>query len=442
MYAAGDDQARGLTIPRMKSRPYLELVSQNRDFRRLWAAQLISFGGDWFASVALIGLTLQITKSGFYSGLILAANMLPFFLLAPVAGVVADRFDRKRLMIGADLIRMVLALGMLFVRSQGTVWIGVASLAAIAVTGSFFGPASGAALPNLVSRDQLGPANVLMGASWGTMLAVGSALGGAVAAIFGRDTAFIINSISFALSAVLIVSIRGRFSEERPHHVDVHPIRDIRDGIAYARSDRRVTALLATKGGFGLGAGVIALLPIFATDVFRGGDMAIGLLFAARGLGALFGPFAARAFVGDSQRRLFAAIGFSMAAYGVAYLAFPAMPVIWLAAAVALVAHLGGGAQWIMSSYALQRLTPDRLRGRISAFDFGLVTLTMSLSLLVAGRLAESIGPRPVMVGLAAIEISYAAIWSVATKGLWWRRLAPQVGSLDPGPLEPAPGGN
>lgn len=401
------------------NRPYLDLVRTNSGFRRLWTAQMISFGGDWFASVALLGLALELTGSSLYSGIILAANMLPFFLLSPFAGVMADRFDRKRLMVGADAVRAVLALGMLLVRSPATVWIGIASLAAIAISGSFFGPASQAALPNLVTREQLGPANVLMGSSYGTMLAVGSALGGVVATIFGRDTAFVVNSITFVLSGLLILRVRGRFAEERPHHLELHPIRDIRDGIAYAKSDRRVMSLLATKGGFGLGAGTIALLPIFATRVFSAGDLGIGILFGARGLGALLGPFAARAFARDSEHKLFVAIGASMAVYGIAYLAFGSMRGIWLAAAVATIAHMGGGAQWLMSSYGLQRITPDRFRGRISAFDFGLVTLTMSMSLVVAGRLASSIDPRTVMMGLATIELAYAAIWSFGTRKLW-----------------------
>lgn len=401
------------------NRSYVGLVRTNPDFRRLWVAQLISFGGDWFASVALLGLVLELTGSGFYAGITLAANMLPFFLLSPLTGVVADRFNRKRLMIGADAVRAVLALGMLLVRTPGTVWIGIASLAAIAISGSFFGPASQAALPNLVTKQDLGPANVLMGASWGTMLAVGSALGGVIASILGRDTAFILNSVSFVLSGLLILRVKGRFAEERPRHLELHPIRDIREGIAYARSDRRVMSLLATKGGFGIGAGVIALLPIFATKVFKAGDVGIGMLFAARGVGALVGPFAARAFVRDSQHKLFAAIGVSTAIYGAAYLVVPSMPVIWLAAAVATIAHMGGGAQWLMSSFGLQRLVPDQFRGRISAFDFGLVTLTMSMSILVAGRLAEIINPRTVMMGLATIELAYALIWSLATRRFW-----------------------
>jgi MFS family permease len=400
-------------------RPYLELLSENRDFRRLYVAQLISLGGDWFATVALLGLAQDLTGSGLATGTILAANMLPFFLLSPAAGVVVDRFNRKRLMITADVARAFLALGMLLVRSPGTLWIGIASLAAIATFGAFFNPASQAALPNLVTSKQLGRANVLIGASWGTMLAVGAAVGGWVAFTFGRETAFIANGVSFLISAGLIVVIKGRFARERPARTEVHPIRDIREGLSYARSHPQVTALIATKGGFGMGAGVIALLPIFATDVFHAGDLGIGVLFAGRGLGALLGPFAARAFVQEQENRLFIAIGAAMGFYGLTYAIFPAMPVLWMAAVTAGVAHLGGGAQWMMSTYGLQRFTPDHVRGRIFAFDFGLVTLSMSISLMAAGYAAEKTDPRTVMLALAGIEMAYAAVWTLATRRLW-----------------------
>lgn len=403
-----------------KTDSYLSLLRENADFRRLWTAQLISLGGDWFASVALLGLTQELTGSRFYAGLILAANMLPHFLFSPLAGVVADRLDRRRLMIAADIARAFLALGLLLPRSAETAWIGVASLAAIAAFGAFFTPASTAAMPNLVPENQLARANVLMSSSWGVMLAIGAALGGVVASAFGRDTAFLVNSVSFLVSAAFILAIKARFSLEAGRSAQrIAPVRDVREGVAYARSDKRVTALLATKAGFGLGAGLIALLPIFATDVFRAGDIGIGLLFAARGLGALLGPFGARWFVRENERRLFIAIGGAMALYGVAYSLFPAMPTLLVALPIVTLAHLGGGAQWTMSVYGLQRITPDYIRGRIFAFDFGLVTLTMSLSLLAAGRLAESFDPRRVMAAMALIVFCYAFAWTFVTRGFW-----------------------
>lgn len=275
-------------------------------------------------------------------------------------------------------MRMVLALGMLLVRSPETVWIGLFCLAGMSALSAFFQPASGASLPNLVAPGDLAAANTLTSASWGTMLAVGAALGGLVAGTLGREAAFVIDAVSFLVSALLVVRIRADFSQRlAPGQVAARSGHSIREGFGYARSDSRVLALLASKGGFGLGVGVVALLPIFATDVFRAGDEGIGLLFAARGVGALLGPFLAIRYVRDDESRLLIALAASIGIYGLCYLALSAAPNLAVAAAIGVVAHLGGGAQWVLSSYGLQRILPDFVRGRILALDLGLVSLTI-----------------------------------------------------------------
>lgn len=409
--------------------PIVRLLRSNANFRRLWSAELISLGGDWFNTVALLGLTLELTGSALASGMVLAASILPGFLMAPFAGPMADRFNRRTLMISADAVRVVLALGMLLVDSPATVWIGIACLAGISTFGAIFYPAAGASLPNLVSEEELAPANTLMSAAWGTMLAVGAALGGLVANTFGRDTAFFINAASFVLSALLILRIRAAFSVPKTT-VRSDSGTGFRDGLRYARSDSRILALLATKAGFGLGVGVVALLPVLATEAFEAGDQGIGLLFAARGIGALLGPFLAVRFAGKSNRKLFVALGWAMGLYGITYLGLSLSPGLGLAASLAVVAHLGGGAQWVLSSLGLQRLAPDHVRGRVLSLDLGLVSLTIGVSSIVAGRLADIYPPRMVMAGLAGIELAYALAWTVATRKI--RRSADDSEAVEP----------
>jgi MFS family permease len=399
--------------------PYLRLVGENADFRKLWFAQLISLGGDWFNSVALLGLVLDLTRSPQMASLVMSAALLPQFLFSPISGIAADRLNRKWLMVGSDLVRVFLALGMLLVSSRETVWIGIVFMAGIATFGSFFGPASHASTPNLVRPADLSTANVLTGSSWGTMLVVGAALGGIVASTLGRDTAFVINAASFLFSALLIMRIKGKFSEPRERHQEAHPLRDLKDGLNYARSHPEISSLLFSKSGYGIGAGLLGLLPVFGKEVFGAGDVGIGILFAARGAGALVGPIIARGFVGSDLRRLFISISVAMSLFGVGYSLFAAMPSIWPAAVMAFIAHLGGGAQWMMSTYGLQVLSPDSVRGRIFAFDFGLVTLTISLGILAAGRAAETFGPRSVMLALALFDLAYGLAWGALTAKTW-----------------------
>jgi MFS family permease len=164
----------------------LGILRRNPDFTKLYVAQLISFGGDWFTSVALLALVLEKTGSATLAALVFAAQTIPFAIVSPFAGVIVDRFDRKAIMIAADVIRALLALGFVFAQTPGTIWVIFLLLALISGLSAFFEPASSAALPNLVSRADLARANVLIGSAWGTMLVVGAALGGLVAVHFGN----------------------------------------------------------------------------------------------------------------------------------------------------------------------------------------------------------------------------------------------------------------
>ncbi len=393
-------------------------IRRNRDFRRFYVAQLISFAGDWFLLVALYGLVLEVTHSAVLASLILVAELAPQFLVAPIGGALADRMNRQVLMVLCDLARVVLCLGFLLA-GPGSIWVIYPLLAGIAVFSAAFEPTSTAAVPNLVDPEDLATANVLVGSAWGTMLAVGAGIGGVFTALAGRDAAYVADSVSFLLSGVLLASVRRPFSEAR-EHAEEHPgfLEATAETVRYARSDGRVVALLAVKGGFGLAGGVLILLPVFATDLFHQGDTGIGILYGLRGVGALIGPFLARRIAGDSERGLFTAIGASLACFGAFYLVFPFMPSLLLAGLCSLGAHLGGGAQWTLSTYGLQSIVPDRIRGRVFAFDFALVTLTIMASNLVSGWAAEALGPHHAMLAFAGVGLLYAVGWWLGTRGV------------------------
>jgi hypothetical protein len=276
-----------------------------------------------------------------------------------------------------------------------------------------------AAVPNLVDREDLATANVLSGATWGTMLAVGAALGGLVVAAFGRGAAYVGDSASFFISALLILRIRRAFSEPRKRHHSEHPgmVEATREAVRYARRDHRVLALLAVKGGSGLGAGVVALLPLLSFEVFNAGDRGTGILYGFRGIGVLIGPFLARLLIRDEDLpSIFSTISISLALWGVSYGVVAWMPDIYLAGAFVFLGHLGGGAQWTLSTYGLQLLVPDAIRGRIFAFDEALITFTIAVSALAAGALAGVVGVKIVMVGLACVTVGYATVWTLSTR--------------------------
>ncbi|HEY7025810.1 MAG TPA: MFS transporter [Candidatus Limnocylindrales bacterium] len=400
---------------RTRLAPYVDVLRRNPAFRRLYFAQLISFAGDWFASVALLGLALDLSGSAAIASLVLVLQTGGYALMAPLAGALADRIDRKRLLVSADVARIPVCLGFMLARTPDTLWIALACALLLSAFGAFFEPASSAALPNLVDDADLSTANVIQGSAWGVMLAVGAALGGIVAATLGRDAAFVIDAATFAASALLIVGITRPFQQPREQSLDGERgtglIRSIAPVYRFARHSRFVSSLLLSKTMFGVGTGVVLMLAVFGDKVFQAGDVGIGILFAARGIGALLGPFLARATVGTSDRGLLVGISVSIVAVTVAYGLFPLAPTILLAGGLVLIAHLGGGAQWMLSTYGLQRHTPDAIRGRVFSFDYGLVTLTIALSTFLAGILTELLTPQ-------------AAVWTMvvllAVAGLGW----------------------
>jgi MFS family permease len=400
------------------ARAAVSLLRRNRDFRRLFTASVISLGGDWFLFVAITSLVLDATGRALAVGLLILAQEMAFFVASPFAGVLADRIDRRRLMIVCDVARAVICVAFLAV-GEGSVWLAYPLIAVLAVFAAPFDPASTASIPNLVDRDDLPIANALAGSLWGTMLAVGAALGGVAAHALGRDAAFLIDAGSFVVSAALLLGIRRSFSAPGAHEVEHPSVIDATvETVRYARRDHRVLALLAVKGGFGLAAGVLALIPVFAETVFGAGEMGLGLLMACRGLGALIGPFVGHRVARGAHGRLYPTIAVALVVFGLGYLTLGVAPSLGLAAVSILFAHLGGGAQWVLSTYGLQVIVPDRIRGRVFGFDFALITLSLALSSLAASWLADTLGPRPAAFALAAVAMVWAAVWWVATRGV------------------------
>src|SRR5205085_5279232 len=186
---------------------YLELLRRNRDFRLLWLGQVVSQLGDWFDTIALFTLVLRLTGSGRAVGLVLVARFLPSVVLGPLSGVVADRFNRRHIMIASDIARAVVVLGFLLVRSAGQVWLVYVLTILQLGFSAFFEPARSAAVPSVVSERELVTANSLSSVTWSAMLTLGAAIGGPVTGWFGTDVAFVADSLTYVASALLIYSI-------------------------------------------------------------------------------------------------------------------------------------------------------------------------------------------------------------------------------------------
>lgn len=367
--------------------PYLAVLRSNRNFRLLFIGQTISQLGDWFNSVAVFALLLDLTGSATAVAWMMIVQFLPVAIIGPLAGVVVDRVDRRRLMIGTDLFRGVLILGLLLVNRPDQVWIAYVVMALAVSAQAFFEPARTSTIPNLTSREELMPANALSSAMWSTMLALGASIGGLVTAVAGRNVAFIINALSFFVSAIYIA--RTRYDSTPPPAKDVRGfmavsgLADLLEGLAYVRRHSHVAALMFVKAGWGLAGGILLLLTVFGQRVFpvAGSTAAgIGVLFGARGIGAAIGPIALRWILGQQPRTLRQAIAPAYFMVGVFYAALAGAGTLPLASIAVLLAHFGGSVLWVFSTVLLQLEVPDRFRGRVFAAELAMVTLTTSIS--------------------------------------------------------------
>ena len=398
-----------------------KMLKTNADMRRVFMAQVISYLGDWFSFVAIIGLIDDLTGSKFLVSLVVVAFSLPSFLASPIAGSMTDRFDRRRILIFVSIIQVVAAFGLLLV-GKDTVWLAFLAQSTISALAAVVSPATEASIPNIArNQEELALASSLLGSTWGVMLAVGAAVGGVFASVFGRDAAFIANAVSFAIAAILFSRIKTPMQQERDvqsQRQRIRPIADMREAITHSRQDPVLMALIFSKTTFAIGAGVVSQLAVLASDVFQGGDASRGLLIGVRGVGTGLGPLIAMRYTRGQLGKVLTICGFASLAFSGFYLVGAWMPTLWLTAIFVMLAHLGGGAQWTLSSYGLQLRSPDHIRGRILAGDFALVTLMLSFTSALAGLVSELFGVRQAISGFACAAAIASVIYIRATQRL------------------------
>lgn len=366
-------------------RSLLDLLRTNRNFRFLWFGQTVSQLGDWFNTVAIFALLFELTGSATAVALLMVLQVLPVAIVGPAAGVIVDRFDRRRIMIAADLIRGTAVLGLLLVKSPDSVWFAYVVTGVMVSASGFFEPARSATVPTIVPRDRLVAANAISTGTWSAMLAIGASLGGLVAATLGRDAAFIINASSFFLSAAFLWQLRvpARAEGNRASA----GLKGVAEGLAYMRAHREVARVALVKGGWALVGGALLLLTVFGDRVFRIGDSSdagIGILYGARGIGAAAGSLIV-SLLAARQRDLVRMIAPSYFIAGAAYASLAIVPTIWIAALAVIAAHVFGSILWVSSNVLLQMNVPDEFRGRVFAAElFALAVVQSSVSYATA----------------------------------------------------------
>ena len=376
---------------------YWALIGGNKNFRRLWGGTLISLLGDWFNTIALYVVVTELTGSPLALGAVFITKMLPWAVAAPLAGVLVDRYNRRALMIGTDLVRAGLVLGFLLIDQPAEVpWLYVL-LTAQVVAGAVFTPAKSAALPNITTPAELLTANALMSATWSTMLAVGAALGGFAVEALGVDAVFWIDSATYIVSAVFILGTAiPQDTDPATTSLLRSAVREITDGWRHLQARPRIARFAFSKATWAVAGGALVYMLALLGDRIAPSALGagIGVLFMARGIGTGIGPVVVRALF-QERRAWPTVIGGAIVLCGLCYIGVGLVPwsdrLVVVAAVCALVVmgHAASGGNWVLSTVILQKRTDDRYRGRVFSTEWLLVTSAESLSILVGSVLLE-----------------------------------------------------
>ena len=398
---------------------YRQLIRGNRNFRLLWLGQIVSLLGDWFNLIASASLIASLTESGFAIGSLFVVRMLAPFIVSPIAGVVADRYNRKHILIATDLTRAVVALGFIFVRDANDVWL-LYTLTAIQLgISGFFAPARNAILPDVVSARELGAANALSSATWSVMLALGAAIGGIVSGIWGIYPAFIIDGLTFLVSAVFIAQIQFDVSSDfgASEKTTRGVLSQYIDGLRYlgARPDILVIASHKAASTLLMSAGLQISQVTIAEEIFVigvGGGISLGIMYCATGIGSGVGPIIARQFTGDRDEplRSWIVVGYIFGSVGLAITA-PLINFGFLLLGI-VVRGFGGGIVWVFSTQLLLHLVPNEVRGRVFATEFALFTLMSAAGSAIAGGVLNTSSRIPIVLwAMAGLTLIPCALW-------------------------------
>ena len=380
----------------MKNIGYWELIRTNSKYRRLWSATVISMLGEWFNTIALFLLIFKYTESEFLLGILFTVRMLCFALLQPISGLLADRYDRKKIMMWSNIFQIFLALGFLAVDGPEDIpWMLGLSGIMMLLHGAYV-TAERAALPNLVSKEHLSTANALDAASWSTALCLGAMIGGIVVEYFGTDAAFIIDSFTFLISAIIIapLTIPQTFDKDFKGSLFSTAVSNIRKGWTRISRETRLLRIVFAKASWNIAGGGLAgvFLVVAGSDVDGFGvALGFGLFFFARGIGTGTGPILARKFLTNEEKwPLLVGVLVMISGFFYFFVGFTLGINVWLTVALVMLAHSASGANWVLSTILTQMWVEDEIRGRVFSIDMLIMSLAFSLSSASAGYLLEN----------------------------------------------------
>ena len=394
---------------------------KNRSFLALWAAQILSQVADKIFFVFLIALLVNYQpppglENSARSALMFAYT-LPAILFGSAAGIFVDRFDKRQILVGCNLLRGLLILVMPLLPKAFVVLLVISFLASLLT--QFFAPAEQAAIPLLVPHQGLMSANALFTTTLLGSLIVGFAIGEpllTLARTGGRFGQELLLGGLYILGAVILCCLPIRKSGADPKIVQAHPWHDFKAGLAYLRHDRLVSSAMVQLT---ILYSVFAALTVLAVSLVKEIGLAptqFGFLLAAAGIGMVFGAAVLGHWGDRLHHKPLPLIGFLIMAGGLTAFTFTSH--LWLGLSLSAMLGVGASMVGIPMQTLIQRQTPESMRGKVFGFQNNVVNIALSVPLAIAGPLTDAIGLRYVLLGMGAI---------ISLVGLWAWRITRQV---------------
>lgn len=381
-----------------------------RDFRRYWFGQLISLNGTWMHQVAQAWLVYRLTGSSFWLGLVTFCNLAPVLFLSLMGGIVADRLNRRSVLIVVHSLAMTqaLILALLTIGSAIRPWHIVVLAAALGLVRAFEVPARHAFIAQIVPRELLSNAIGLSASTFNVARFVGPSIAGALVALWGEGPVFLINALSFSAILFALLSMRR---EPRHEKVARSPLAThLMEGLRFAINHDHIRSALVMLGMVSLmSSAITVLMPVFAAEMHQGGARIMGLLMSAMGVGALLG--ALRLAARSSAAGLEWVIGWAGLSLALCAILFATVHVLWLALPVLMVAGYAHTSVASSANATIQLHTDDALRGRVMSIFSMIFIGLMPIGSLLGGVAAEHIGAPATVASFGGCFLLVSAIY-------------------------------
>jgi MFS family permease len=420
---------------------FLNLLRRNRNYRYTWMGQIVSEVGDHFNNIAVFSLVMETTGSGLVVSGVMLARAIPMVLAGPLAGVVLDRWDRRRIMMASDLLRAVIALGFVATTHYHQSWLLYLLSGLLMFCSPFFTSGRTSILPTITTREELHTANSLTQTTQWTTLTIGTMAAGFSAALFGLQWAFVLNSFSFLFSAWCVsqLEVKGSFRAQRRDMTEdrvVRPWHEYKEGLRYLRSSPLLLGIALVGVGWATGGGAAQILfTLFGELVYKRGPVGIGVIWGFAGLGLVLGGAIGHLLgrrVSFVWYKRIVAIGFVI--HGGAYVIFSQVRTFGAALFFIALSRLGVAVTSVLNVSQMLRHVPDEFRGRVFSTAESLVWSTMMFSMALAGGASQYYGPRTIGLVAGILSSTTALFWGWAD---WAGKLPePPALGIDPEEVE------